>query len=214
MKLTPELHTKGFYEFKLPWSPTLGVTYECLAVRSFEDIYKLGIDVYTHYYASVGLVNGQTIGATKFDFEVESKLYPNIVTLKGSDGSMLYIPDTFIDNMPDKSLVPYSEVILAVSLGPVPDVENLDSIKGDVTALIAARMNIDATVNICKASIQSNPTVEEHRLLQALRKGTPPAVLPNTHMLLEDALNQIKERDLKIKRLLDIIRDKGLTTEI
>lgn len=214
MKLTPELYTKGFFEFKLPWTPVPGVIYECLAIRSFEDIYKLGIDVYTHYYTPVGLVNGQMIGTVAFSFEVESTFYPNIVTLKGSDGSMLYIPDTFITKMPDKSLVPYSEIILAVSLGPIPDNENLDSLISDVTALISARANIDATINVCKASTQSNPTVEEHHLLQALRKGTPPKVLPNTFMLLEEALSKIEERDLKIKRLLDIIRDKGMTTEI
>lgn len=214
MKLTPELYAKGFFEFSLPWVAKQGITYECLAIRSFEDIYKLGIDVYTKYYVPVGLKNGQPMGATVFDFDKESKLYPNIVTLKGADGSMLYIPDTFITKIPDKSLVPYSEVVFAISLGLLPDEEDLSGLQSEVAELIAARANIEATVNICRVSTLVNPTVEEHRLLEALRLGTPPQVRPNTMILLEQAQEQLKDRDLKIALLTKLIKEKGLTNDL
>lgn len=214
MKLTPELHAKGFYEFRAPWSAAAGITYECLAIRSFEDIYKLGIDVYDKYYAYVGITNGQSYFNGVFNFEQESRQRPNIITLKGSDGSTLYIPDTFINKLPDKTLVPYSHIVLAVSLGLLPDEEDISALSDDVAALVAARVNIAATVNVCKVSVAANPTTEEHLLLESLRKGTPPNIRPNTQMLLEDAQGQIRERDLKIKSLLDILKDKGLTNEI
>lgn len=214
MKRTPELYAKGFYTFSAPWVAKVGVVYECLAIRSFEDIYKLGIDVYNRYYLVVGLVEGQQYGDKAFNFELESQLKPNIITLKGSDGSVLYIPDTFIEEIPSKSLVPYSEIVLAVSLGLIPDTENLDSIQEDVAALVAARMHISPTVNLCKVSTVSNPTAEEHELLQSVRAGTSSDIRPNTQMLLEDALEKIKERDLKIATLLKIMREKGIINDI
>lgn len=214
MKRTPELYAKGFFTFKLPWVAKDGVVYECLAIRSFEDIYKLGVDVYNRYYLAAGIIEGQLLDTGNFNFEEESKSRPNIITLKGSDGTMLYIPDTFIESIPDKGIVPYSEIVLAVSLGLIPDNENLSSLKADVEALVAARTNISPTVHICKVSTVSNPTEEEHELLQALRMGDSADIRPNTQMLLEKALSDVAERDLKIATLLNIMREKGTITDI
>ena len=53
-KLTPPLNVKGRFVLKSPWEVPPTVIYECIAIRSFEDIYKRGLDVYEAFYVPYG----------------------------------------------------------------------------------------------------------------------------------------------------------------
>lgn len=212
--MTPSLHAKGFFGLKSPWKTKEGVIYDCIAIRTFEDIYKVGIDVYKTYYAPQGLIDQKEFEGTIFSFKAESAMFPNICTLKGSDGSMIYVPDTYIQKLPDTSFVPYSEVVLGISLGALPDEFNIDSIKDDVEALIATRVNIKAVANVCTLPLVTNPTFAEHLELERTRLGTSNEVKPNTQMLLNEAKDAIKNRDETIKTLLKFIDDNGLSGKL
>lgn len=209
-KKTPLLHAKGFYQFASPWIAPKGVVYECLAIRSFEDIYKLGIDVYETYYKPVGLIDGETSNGSKFRFKQESDKDPNIITLKGSDGSTYYVPDTYITKIPDLSLIKYSRVVIATDLGALPDTLDLSSLKNDIEALVSARMNINAKANICKVGSVKNPTPEEHIMLERARIGNPSQVKPNTQMLLDEALKQNELLNKKNQALINVLIKNGL----
>lgn len=213
MKQTPQLHAKGFYKFASPWTVKAGTIYECLAIRTFTDIYKLGQDVYRTYYEPVGLIEGVVVPGTSvpFTFSTEVAQEPNIITLRGSDGSMIYIPDTFILKVPDSTLVPYSQVVLGVSLGPLPDDVNIDIVKQDIAALVASRMGINANVKVCRAGLESNPTFDEHVLLERARLEGAPAVTPTTQAELDTARAQLLENEIRIQVLSDALIEAGLT---
>lgn len=208
MQLTPSLHQRGFYEFKLPWKAVEGVSYECIAIRTFGDIYKLGIDVYETYYKRVGLEEGKD----GFTFDTEAKAGANIITLKGTDSSVLYVPDTYITRLPDETLIPYSEVVLATSLGALPDELNLDEVKAEMAEVVGKHLNIKTTIEVGIIPLLKNPTKDEHDLLEKTRLGNSMDPRPNYKMLYEESQERIKKLNLTINILLEKMLTAGLIT--
>lgn len=206
MLLTPPLRARGYYEFKLPWKAAEGVSYECIAIRTFADIYKLGVDVYTTYYERVGLIDGKD----GFSFSNEAKVEANIITLKGTDGSVLYIPDTYITKIPDASLIPYSEVILGISLGALPDDLNIEDVKEDIEEVVGNRINIRPTIDVGTIPVVKNPTLEEHLILERTRMGNSMDPKPNFKMQLDEANDRIHKLNLTINILLEKMLKAGL----
>lgn len=170
-KKTPALKSKGRYTLVEPWIANPAILYTCESVRSFEDIGRLGTDVYKTYYESMGVTNGTIWGGGLFDFRDEYNNNVNIITLLGDDNSVIYVPDTFIANFPDLSEVPYSHVILSFSIGAIPDSLLLDTLKSSVSALVAQQLGLIPVVSVHKLASDVNPTSSEHAALEAARLG-------------------------------------------
>lgn len=169
MKLTPPLNTSGRYVLKAPWVANPGVLYTCAAIRSFDDIYKLGYDVYKIYYESMGVINGTLVNGSSFDFQSEKRQYPNIITLLGNDNTVIYVPDTFIARFPDTADVKYSHIVLSVSLGSLPDYLDLTELKNNVADAVTNVTGVTATINEHRAPSTNNPTSVQHDALEAAR---------------------------------------------
>lgn len=169
MKLTPPLHAYGRYVLKAPWSANPSVLYTCAAIRSFDDIYKLGKDVYNTYYVPMGVTNGAVIGGSAFSFESEKLLRPSIITLLGDDNTVIYVPDTFIAKYPDLADVKYSHMVLSISLGALPDYLDLGALKTGIAGVVAQTTGVVATVIEHRAPSTNNPTSTQHDILEAAR---------------------------------------------
>jgi hypothetical protein len=112
------MYTKGRFVVTAPWSFSPAVIYECIAIRSFEDVYKQLIDVYEAFYKPMGLIDG----VNGFIFSDEKAKAPNIITLIGSDGTVNYVPDTYIQAFPVMSDTPYHHyAFLLHSMLRLPD---------------------------------------------------------------------------------------------
>ena len=168
MKMTPAIGTTGRFVLKLPWLADANSTYEVLAVRSFDDIYKLGDDVYSIYYKPMGLVES----LAGFKFKVEAAEKPNIVTLKGSNGSIVYVPDTYILGFPVMGNVHYHHVVLTASLGALPEDIDLTIMQDDVKNLIESRIGTNAVIKTITAPSTNQPNAEQHETLEAARLGS------------------------------------------
>jgi hypothetical protein len=169
MKNTPPLRARGRYVLRNPWVANPGKLYTNMAIRTFEDVYELGTDVYETYYVPMGLANGTVVGGTPFSFATERNLQPNIITLEADDGEIIYVPDTFIQSYPNMGEVKYSHVILAVTLGALPDNNDLSYVKDEIQSLVAQIYGVNATVQEARAPSTGNPTAIEHEALEAAR---------------------------------------------
>lgn len=165
--MTPPLHVQGRFVTKSPWELPNTLVYECIAIRSFEDIYKLGIDVYDTYYVPMGLVNSPT-----FVFSDEKVARANIITLKGSDGSIVYIPDTYILSFPNAGTVKYHHVVLSASLGALPEYLDMSALQREIENLIGGKTGVTASVKEMVAPTTDQPTKENHEILEASRIGS------------------------------------------
>ena len=165
--MTPPLNTTGRYITKSPWELPATLIYECIAIRSFDDIYKLGIDVYDTYYVPMGLINSPT-----FTFSEEKAAKANIITLRGSDGSIIYIPDTYILSFPNAGTVKYHHVILSVSVGALPEYLDLSSLHREIENLASGKIGTTVSVKEMVAPTTDQPTTENHEILEAARVGS------------------------------------------
>jgi hypothetical protein len=204
MKLTPPLNTTGRYVLRTPWAANPGVLYTCAAIRSFDDIYKLGLDVYKTYYEPMGVTEGAIISGNAFNFQQEKLLKPNIITLLGVDNTVIYVPDTFIAKYPDLSEVKYSHMILSVSLGALPDYLDLTDLKNNISDLVTSLTGVSSTVREHRAPSTSNPTSAQHEALEASRTALITATQTKTALLLKSQAD-LTLANQKIQSLTAII---------
>lgn len=167
---TPTLLSKGRFTLRAPWSTNPTLLYTCIAIRQFDDVYLIGKDVYQTFYVSQGIVEGSTTyTANPFTFLDEKRANVAIVTLLGDDGSLIYVPDSFIVSYPDLSEVKYSQRILHCSLGAIPNYVDLSALKTSVANLVAATIGTVPTVNEAWLSVTDAPTRAQHDILEAAR---------------------------------------------
>lgn len=166
---TPPMYARGRYVLKMPWTTVPTKLYTCLAIRSFDDIYELGIDVYETYYLPMGLIDGQPYGSQVFSFTEEVAKKANIITIRSDDGEFIHVPDTYILSYPSMSDVKYSHMVLSHSLGALPDYLDLSFIKSQVANLIAHQLGVNPIVNEHRAAATENPTPVQHEALEVAR---------------------------------------------
>ena len=169
-KHTPQMYARGSYELKNPWVASANKVFTCIASRSFEDIYKQGEDVYKTYYQNY-ILDGSTVNGQVFNFDEEAQSLPNICTLRSEENEIIYVPDTYILSFPNTTLVPYSNVVLGLSLGPLPDEMDLISINAVLVDNIKKYFGITAEVTTMRIPTSTNPTPEEHEQWEESRKG-------------------------------------------
>jgi len=158
---TPNLHAKGTYTVAVPFTITSGAVYECIAIRSFIDLQKEGINVKDKYYVPA------TLGDTEYN--ADAALGANIITLASPNHPTLYIPDTYITAIPFLNTVAYSSVVLSLSLGAIPDELDLTFLMDQIAAACSDVIGLEPTVNKHIAPHTGVITSDQHDVLETAR---------------------------------------------
>lgn len=207
-KKTPPLYASGKWGLALPWTAANDVTYVCHAIRTFEDIEKMGENVYERYYKPY-ITEGSTHGNKVWLFEQERLLRPNIITLISNDNRIIYVPDTFIVSFPDASEFKYNQVVLAVPLGILPEKFDVTHILSAVKDKVSTLLGITVTPITTVASLASNPTLEEHLTLEANRLASIRNAESTETLLIQEKIKTVAlEKQNKLYE--DILRQNGL----
>jgi hypothetical protein len=189
MRRTPPLATRGIYQLRQPWEVPSSKVYTCYAIRSFQDIYELGEDVYKRYYQPYG------VGLSEFEADAEAKAA--IVTLISDDHDLVYVP------------VDYQRVVLSVDFGMLPDFLSLDHIRDQIATVGTEIIGKAPEVGEHVAPVSGAVTPEEHQTLEASR-------LANIQFRSTDHARYLEQRRLnealieKVKTLEQIVIDNGL----
>ena len=201
MRRTPPLATRGIYQLRQPWEVPSSKVYTCYAIRSFQDIYELGEDVYKRYYQPYG------VGLSEFEADAEAKAA--IVTLISDDHDLVYVPDTYIQAYPEMGVVDYQRVVLSVDFGMLPDFLSLDHIRDQIATVGTEIIGKAPEVGEHVAPVSGAVTPEEHQTLEASR-------LANIQFRSTDHALYLEQRRLnealieKVKTLEQIVIDNGL----
>lgn len=204
-KKTPPLGANGFYEVRNPWTLRPNTAYVCIAIRSFEDLFKRGRDVYSEFYLPKGLVEG----SNGFSFAVEQAKAPNIITLRNSRGELLYIPDTYIEKYPDISGVRYERIALSIDLGPIPAYYDLAALKSDTLSFVKSRTGITSVIKEARLPANKLLTSDEHATLEAARQGAI-TIADNNESRIAKLQATIDEQNKQINGLIEILRIHNL----
>lgn len=200
-KLTPPLGAFGKYELKAPWTTVANIAYKCVSLRRVEEIVKSGKDIYETFYKPMGLESKVA------DEDILKGVV--FVGLLGTDGSRIYVPDTYIDSYPDQSSITYDYTVMSVDLGPQPSDMDLTSLIDEFKFIARDHTGIDVDniiVHIGRAQSNTMLTQEQHIAANDARmlkiSNTPPTVTQ-----LQEKDERIRQQDALIAELLTQIEN-------
>lgn len=201
MLKTPPLHAKGRYTLRAPWSAVSTKIYSCIAIRSFADIYKLGKDVFKEYY--------QLKGLTEAEVAADAALGAHIVTLQSADGSIIYVPDTYIESYPNMSDVSYSHVVLSVSISAIPDYVDLTFLKGQISTAVSTITGLTPEVKENRAPTIGAVSPADHEVQETARLAAVTNRKTDKALYLEERAKNTLLLE-KVEMLTKILEDNDL----
>ena len=157
---TPPLHRAGRYTLRAPWAADDSIVFSCMALRSFSDCEKLGVDVYKTYYQPMGL------STTVYNNDKAANAH--IVTLM-SETSVIYVPDSYIESYPSMTEYTYQNVVLSISLGAVPDYIDTTFLNQQLATVVSDVIGIMPTVNVHVSPSTGTVSADQHEIAEAAR---------------------------------------------
>ena len=162
--LVPPIGTKGLYTLNTPFDAQVvaGAQYTTEAIRTFEELERAGIDIFQEFYDPLGLEES--------DVEADRTAGAILVSLLSDTAAQINVPSTYIVSYPDLAFIPYSHVVLGISLGPLPDRLDLSVLQTEIEDLVSEKIGItDATVTVGKGPSTGVITPANHQSIEAAR---------------------------------------------
>jgi len=161
---TPPMGISGAFLLRAPFVADPTKSYTVVAQRTFGEMIARGQDPLKLVYEPVGL--GATVYA---EDQLEKAL---VICLRDNLGNLLYVPDTFIDQYPNMGSVPYSRLIVGVSLGLWPDYRDLDDVEQAIKESVKAKIGVEPTVFLTRAATSTHVSEAQHVQLTASRQAS------------------------------------------
>lgn len=159
--ITPPINASGIYTAYAPFTLPLNIVYRCDAIRTFKELIKKGINVYTTYYEPHGL--------SEAVYQADYDLNASIVTLVDGAGGFLYIPNTYIESYPGDAGVTYNRKVLVIELGMLPTQMDVDYIFPLVEDLVHKNLGVANNASVVTAPYTGVITHDQHVTLEAAR---------------------------------------------
>jgi len=199
----PPPGARGLYSLKAPFKTVPNELYRCAAIRYFKDIQNDGEDVYEKYYRPLEL--------TEADYSRDLAADVVMVSLLSDTQRPIYVPSSYILSYPGLSSHTYQHVVLALSLGTLPDSLDLTHLKAQVGATVSEVIGVVPEVHVTVAPSTGVVTSEQHDALEAARQAAVTNRTTDYARYLEERAKRIS-LEAKLAALEKIIIDKGILT--
>lgn len=155
--LIPSIGTKGIWDFDSPYKEAISATavFECMAVRKLSDVIAAGEDAFARYYSNFGLSNSAYVADVRADV--------CIVSLVTGNGFWQYIPSNRIKAFPVTAGVAYSNIVLAVDIGLLPEQMDLTGLINRLRDMVEHHTSLVPEVITTVSSETTLKTTEEHQ---------------------------------------------------
>lgn len=162
-RITPPLDAKGLFKVRSPYTVSPVGIYWVGAQRTFEELIAAKIDPLTQVYKPVGM--GQS------DYNQDVIDGAKVITLLSYIRSPLHIPDTYILEYPNMSLVPHSWVVLTISCGILPDTYDLTRMMQTVSDAVSEYTGVSVVVTPMVAPTTDSVTEVAYEEARAAREA-------------------------------------------
>lgn len=159
--ITPPINASGIFTAYAPFTLPLNIVYRCDAIRTFKELIKKGINVYTTYYEPANL--SESIYQDDYD------LNASMVTLVDGAGGFLYIPNTYIESYPGDSGVTYDRKFLLIELGMLPTAMDVSYMFPLVEDVVHKNLGVANTASVVTAPFTGVITHDQHVTLESAR---------------------------------------------
>lgn len=160
---TPTLGLRGTWTINLPFTLTSNVLYKCIATRTFVELILDGIDVFNKYYSPLGLTEAKY----KEDLDAGAVL----CILYSDAGSVVSVPDTYINSYPGIGMANYGNIVLSAIMGPVNLSTNLDYLKSAMGDLISDTFGVVPNIYVDLIDNALALTAEQAAAIEAARQS-------------------------------------------
>lgn len=166
LNIVPNVGLRGSFEVAGPYdSLMLGqAIYEVIAVETIRSLVLRGEDPYSDHYEPYG------VDQERFNMDEASDTL--ILTMQCAEGDMVHIPSSFIMSLPGMDGVVYELTMLGIALGALPKYLDLESLKGEIAALIQDRAGIDCNIVESSYGPEQLMTNDQHRAMESYRRSS------------------------------------------
>lgn len=202
--LVPPINSVGSFEFKPPFDTIVPRDQELkvIAVRSIPELEQSSLDPLNVIYLPNNL--------TEDNFKEDAVKDVPIVTLANEGGVKYTVPANRINTIPAITGVKYQEKILAINLGPLPVILNLDTAKGILKQDVYDILGIDSQVEVINSSAITLMSKEEDAIYTQLRENRATVDKSYRTRYLETK-ELLEKRDVKIQALENYIKQQHIT---
>lgn len=207
----PPINTVGIWKVKLPYTVKATIPYWLIAIRMFEDITLIGLDVYKTFYEPY-IKEGDLIPGTSdtFSFQNEIKKEARILTIQSEAGETLYIPSTFVDQFPDTEIVLYRPMILSINLGLFRDDTDYSILVQALEETCIANTGVDSVqIAVHAAPATGGLNVDEMEAIERARLNKMNLTETNIEKIVRLEAENAQLRDTNAKAL-EVLRNNGL----
>lgn len=136
----PYIKLSGIFEFRSPVDKVVDnkKVYTIVALRSIQDLLDSGEEPYETIYSKIGL--------TEDRFNSDRNKDISVVTLVDEGNNYIYIPTSDIIKVPDSEGELYSNRLLVVDLGKLPNNLSLSQLKSAIADKILYGLNLTVEV--------------------------------------------------------------------
>lgn len=161
--ITPPIGSKGTFELAAPFDRLAdgGVEYTCMAVRKLSDYLASNENPEELIYKKYGIEE-------HYKDDMAKDAY--IVSLQSRRGHWLYVPESYVLNLPAGSGHRYRAVSLSVSMPSLPSATDFTVLKADIVQLIKARLGVNSKVALVETSLTTLVSDEKHVEISTARE--------------------------------------------
>lgn len=161
--LIPFIGSVGKFELIAPFNNDLhpNSLYTCIATRRFADYTQTGTDPKV-LYENKGISDAWTTDFNRGDV--------CIVTLQSSGGHIVNVPSTYIAAYPSAGGVPYTSLVLGISLGALPDGLDLSNLYTSMQNLVRDVIGVTSEVKSVAVSETTYVSQVDHNALTIARQ--------------------------------------------
>ncbi|UKS72003.1 hypothetical protein MOA67_gp137 [Klebsiella phage KpLz-2_45] len=185
---TPALGLKGKWSLIQPWTASQSLIYQCTAIRFFTEMVAEGIDIFNVYYSPKGL--------TESDYNADLSAGAAMCVLYSSSGSVITVPDTYIETFPGIGMSNWGQVILSASLGPMRLDLDYSFLKEQMGNLISDTIGVVPEIYVDQLATIEAISTEEADAIEAARLS---AITNRTSTYAQNLALQKENAELRIK---------------
>lgn len=194
----PSVGHTGVFSVKEPFVLKDDVSYKCTGVFSFDAADKNNVDVLTTIFVANNLTND--------DYLASKSAGSMVVTLEDGLGDIVTLPDDYILSLPSGESVPYSEHVITLTVGQLPDNVDLDTLLTDVVQRASGFTGVTCTGEVHKFVVNEHVSKEQHAEFEKAREAKLTYDKPDCG-LLADSNATIAGLKQRVEQLEQIILD-------
>lgn len=161
---TPAIGMSGIFTINAPFDVPDTISYTVEAHRTFNEIIHDGIDPVEYIYEPVGL--------TESDY-VNDAVTPGalVIVLVSERGERVRVPNTYIVDYPNTSVVPHAWIVATVSLGVLPLDYDFQRVRDAIETSVSDFIGVESTVHIAMKRTHDVVTEERAEELASIRNA-------------------------------------------